>query len=93
VWERGSGITMACGTGACATFAAARCAGLELERATVEMDGGALEVALLRAPAAAQAETPATALATANAETPATTSAELVMTGPAEFVFDGTIEL
>lgn len=44
VWERGSGVTMACGTGACATFAAALSAGLGLDRATIVMDGGSLEV-------------------------------------------------
>lgn len=45
VWERGSGITAACGTGACATAVAAAMAGLTRpERCTVEMDGGSLVV-------------------------------------------------
>ena len=46
VWERGSGITMACGTGACATAAAAVCKGLcEFSKPiTVHLDGGALEI-------------------------------------------------
>ena len=44
VWERGSGITQACGTGACATaVAAARC-GLTPRRSEVEMDGGRLAI-------------------------------------------------
>ena len=46
VWERGSGITLACGTGACASAAAAVNEGL-CERAqtiTVILDGGALEI-------------------------------------------------
>lgn len=44
VWERGSGITMACGTGACATtVAAALVKGLEGER-LIRMDGGELRV-------------------------------------------------
>ena len=44
VWERGSGITQACGTGACATaVAAARC-GLMPRRSEVEMDGGRLAI-------------------------------------------------
>ena len=44
VWERGSGITMACGTGACATAVAAcltRRAGRECD---IVMDGGTLQV-------------------------------------------------
>ena len=42
VWERGSGITMACGTGACATVAAAITNGLCSNEAYVQMDGGTL---------------------------------------------------
>ncbi|MDR0574846.1 MAG: diaminopimelate epimerase [Tannerella sp.] len=42
VWERGSGITMACGTGACATLAACAAKGKTERNATVEMDGGSL---------------------------------------------------
>jgi diaminopimelate epimerase len=46
VWERGCGITAACGTGACATVAAAVDAGLvAADRAiTVRLPGGALEI-------------------------------------------------
>ena len=45
VWERGSGITAACGTGACATAVAAAMAGLTRpEGCTVLMDGGSLSV-------------------------------------------------
>lgn len=44
VWERGSGITMACGTGACATAVAAAATGRSGRRTVVEMDGGALYV-------------------------------------------------
>ena len=44
VWERGSGITQACGTGACATYVAAlhdgRCEG----SAEIVMDGGTLRI-------------------------------------------------
>lgn len=43
VWERGSGITQACGTGACATLAAAIHRGLVKDSATIHMPGGALE--------------------------------------------------
>ncbi|MBO7643519.1 MAG: diaminopimelate epimerase [Bacteroidales bacterium] len=44
VWERGSGITMACGTGACATAAAAMALGLVSGRCTILMDGGPLQI-------------------------------------------------
>ena len=42
VWERGSGITMACGTGACATAVAAQITGRAQNRSTIKMDGGTL---------------------------------------------------
>jgi diaminopimelate epimerase len=45
VWERGAGITRACGSGACAAVVAAHRRGLVERRATVELDGGSLEVA------------------------------------------------
>lgn len=44
VWERGSGITMACGTGACATYVAARACGLVKHPATLALDGGDLTI-------------------------------------------------
>ena len=44
VWERGSGITLACGTGACAAVVAAVRAGLAPRRCDVVMDGGTLHV-------------------------------------------------
>ena len=44
VWERGSGITMACGTGACATAVAACVTGKSGRKSTVVMDGGTLEI-------------------------------------------------
>ena len=44
VWERGAGITLACGTGACAVFAAARRKGLVGERAVLKLPGGELEM-------------------------------------------------
>lgn len=45
VWERGSGITQACGTGACATAVASAMAGYtRSEGCTVIMDGGSLDV-------------------------------------------------
>jgi diaminopimelate epimerase len=44
VWERGAGLTQACGTGACAALVAAYRRGLANNGATVEMDGGRLRV-------------------------------------------------
>ena len=44
VWERGSGETMACGTGACATLAAAVKTGRTDRKATLHLNGGDLEI-------------------------------------------------
>lgn len=44
VWERGSGITLACGSGACATAVAAHLRGLTGRRVTLDLDGGVLEI-------------------------------------------------
>jgi diaminopimelate epimerase len=44
VWERGSGETMACGTGACASLVAASTIGLVGRKATVRFPGGELDV-------------------------------------------------
>jgi diaminopimelate epimerase len=44
VWERGSGQTMACGTGACASLVAAHRIGRVGREATIRFPGGELEV-------------------------------------------------
>src|SRR5438445_488992 len=44
VWERGAGITRACGSGACAALVAAHRRGLAGRRAGVELDGGDLDI-------------------------------------------------
>jgi diaminopimelate epimerase len=44
VWERGAGITRACGSGACAALVAACRRGLAGRRAVVALDGGSLDV-------------------------------------------------
>jgi diaminopimelate epimerase len=44
VWERGSGETMACGTGACAALVAANLAGAAPRRAPVRFPGGELDL-------------------------------------------------
>ena len=44
VWERGVGITMACGSGACAALVAAHRRGLSGRQATVVLDGGDLDI-------------------------------------------------
>lgn len=49
VWERGSGVTMACGTGACASAAAAVHAGYcsAEQPICVQLDGGMLEITVM----------------------------------------------
>lgn len=42
VWERGAGLTLACGTGACAALVATARRGLTERKATVVVDGGEL---------------------------------------------------
>ena len=44
VWERGSGITQACGTGACATAVAAAMTGRAGRQSQIVMDGGTLRI-------------------------------------------------
>lgn len=44
VWERGAGLTLACGTGACAAGVAAIRRGLTQRKVTLVMDGGELDV-------------------------------------------------
>lgn len=57
VWERGSGITLACGTGACGTAAAGVSNCLVSSPCSIDMDGGSLQITcsggtlLMRGPA------------------------------------------
>ncbi len=44
VWERGAGLTLACGTGACAALVAAHRQGLTDRKAVLVMDGGELQI-------------------------------------------------
>ncbi|WP_304776467.1 diaminopimelate epimerase [Cypionkella sp.] len=44
VWERGAGVTLACGSGTCATVVAAHLRGLTGRSVTVDVDGGVLQV-------------------------------------------------
>jgi diaminopimelate epimerase len=44
VWERGAGITLACGTGACASLVAGVLTDRCDRRATIELPGGCLEI-------------------------------------------------
>jgi diaminopimelate epimerase len=44
VWERGAGLTLACGSGACAALVAAARRGLTGRRATVSLPGGDLDI-------------------------------------------------
>ena len=44
VWERGSGETLACGTGACASLVAAACMGYANRKVTMDLLGGPLQL-------------------------------------------------
>ena len=79
VWERGSGITMACGTGACATAVAACLSGRAGRESDIVMDGGTLHIEWRESDRSAEGR-----LFQKN---------HVYMTGPAEFVFDGDAEL
>ncbi|MZR29466.1 diaminopimelate epimerase [Sneathiella litorea] len=46
VWERGVGITLACGSAACATIVAANIRGLAGKEATLHLNGGPLDLRL-----------------------------------------------
>jgi diaminopimelate epimerase len=48
VWERGAGLTLACGSGACAAVVAATRRGLVRRKADVTLDGGTLAIEWLR---------------------------------------------
>jgi diaminopimelate epimerase len=48
VWERGVGVTRACGSGACATLVAAARRGLTGRSAEVVLDGGRLGIEWLK---------------------------------------------
>ncbi len=76
VWERGAGITLACGTGACAAVVAARLRGYVGGRVAVELPGGELEVTWAGWPGAGRP---------AADEAPA----PVTLRGPAVRVFDG----
>lgn len=60
VWERGTGETLACGTGACATVAACIENGLTKDQVTVQLLGGELEIFWNRAENAVYMTGPAT---------------------------------
>lgn len=78
VWERGSGITQACGTGACATAVAACLTGRAGRTSDIVMDGGTLHVEWCEADRSAEGHF--------------FQKNHVYMTGPAAFVFDGEIE-
>ena len=77
VWERGSGITEACGTGACATGVAACLQGRSGRTSQIVMDGGTLGIEWCEDDRSAEGHV--------------FQKNHVYMTGPAEFVFDGEI--
>lgn len=78
VWERGSGITMACGTGACATAVAACLTKRVGRKSKIIMDGGTLSIEWCEQDHFAEGRF--------------FQKNHVYMTGPATFVFDGEIE-
>ena len=78
VWERGSGITEACGTGACATGVAACLNGRSGRKSQIVMDGGTLSIEWCENDRSEEGR-----IFQKN---------HVYMTGPAEFVFDGEID-
>jgi diaminopimelate epimerase len=44
VWERGAGLTLACGSGACAALVNAHRRGFTQRQAELELDGGTLSI-------------------------------------------------
>lgn len=75
VWERGSGITQACGTGACATAVAAALTGRTGRTSTIVMDGGTLNIEWCEADRSTEGRF--------------FQKNHIYMTGPAAFVFEG----
>jgi len=92
-WERGAGLTQACGTGACAVGVAAVLNNLTDRMLTVHLPGGDLQVEWVAAePVRGGAGSPANPAATAGpgqALAPPERSNHVFMTGPAEEVFTG----
>ncbi len=79
VWERGSGVTQACGTGACATAVAAALTGKTGRTSQVVMDGGTLNIEWCESDHSIEGRF--------------FQKNHIYMTGPAEFVFEGEAEL
>ena len=79
VWERGSGVTQACGTGACATAVAAALTGKAGRTSQVVMDGGTLNIEWCESDHSTEGRF--------------FQKNHIYMTGPAEFVFEGEAEL
>jgi len=79
VWERGSGVTQACGTGACATAVAAALTGKAGRTSQVVMDGGTLNIEWCESDHSTEGRF--------------LQKNHIYMTGPAEFVFEGEAEL
>ena len=79
VWERGSGVTQACGTGACATAVAAALTGKTGRTSQVVMDGGTLNIEWCESDHSTEGRF--------------FQKNHIYMTGPAEFVFEGEADM
>ena len=77
VWERGAGLTLACGSGACAALVNAHRRGLTERAATLTLDGGTLHIAW-REPAEGGEDGGL---------------GHVIMTGPAVTSFHGSVDL
>ncbi len=92
VWERGAGLTRACGSGACAALVNAHRRGLTGRRATVQVDGGELTIEWREDGPIGNAR----GIASGNARRQLSGSPagnHVLMTGPIATAFSGEIEL
>lgn len=86
VWERGVGLTQACGTGACAVVAAAVVTGRASagQHVRVRLPGGALDICV-------EDDHPAGGITSLDDASARMRTARVWMTGPASHVFDGRL--
>lgn len=87
VWERGSGRTLACGTGACAVVVAGVLTGRLDKSCVVSLEGGDLSIEWVQ-------ETPDISNSDVHANDPLNHNrCPVIMTGPAKLVFRGSVDV